>query len=94
MGGDGSAAQRVELEAICEEFRKDYKPPSLSFRNAEFDWPADKLDPATRKVFVEFLESRAARRNSSGSCSYKNSAAAFKEKTPCWRMLAHQWPAM
>ena len=44
-----------ELEAICEEFRKDYNRHHF-VRNEEFEGAADKLDPETRKVFVEFLE--------------------------------------
>ena len=45
----------AELEAICEEFRKDYNRHHF-VRNDEFDGAADKLDPDTRKVFIEFLE--------------------------------------
>ena len=41
----------VELEAICEEFRKDYNRHHF-VRNEEFEGAADKLDPETRKVFV------------------------------------------
>jgi magnesium-protoporphyrin IX monomethyl ester (oxidative) cyclase len=37
----------VELEAICEEFRKDYNRHHF-VRNAEFEGAADKLDPETR----------------------------------------------
>ena len=45
----------AELEAICEEFRKDYNRHHF-VRNNEFDGAADKLDPDTRRVFIEFLE--------------------------------------
>ena len=45
----------VELEAICEEFRKDYNRHHF-VRTDVFDGAAEKLDPDTRKVFVEFLE--------------------------------------
>ena len=45
----------AELEAICEEFRKDYNRHHF-VRNDEFEGAADKLDPETRRVFVEFLE--------------------------------------
>ena len=45
----------AELEAICEEFRKDYNRHHF-VRNEEFEGAADKLDPETRKVFIEFLE--------------------------------------
>ena len=44
----------AELEAICEEFRKDYNRHHF-VRNGEFDGAAEQLDPETRKVFVEFL---------------------------------------
>ena len=44
-----------ELEAICEEFRKDYNRHHF-VRNREFEGAADKLDPETREVFIEFLE--------------------------------------
>ncbi|MCX5950942.1 MAG: magnesium-protoporphyrin IX monomethyl ester cyclase, partial [Cyanobacteria bacterium] len=46
---------QAELEAICEEFRKDYNRHHF-VRNDEFIGAADKLDPETRRVFVEFLE--------------------------------------
>ena len=42
----------AELEAICEEFRKDYNRHHF-VRNDDFDGAADKLDPETRRVFVE-----------------------------------------
>ena len=43
-----------ELEAICEEFRKDYNRHHF-VRNKEFE-AADKLDPETRALFVDFLK--------------------------------------
>ena len=44
-----------ELEAICEEFRKDYNRHHF-VRNSEFEGAAEKLDPETRELFVDFLE--------------------------------------
>ena len=44
----------AELEAICEEFRKDYNRHHF-VRNDEFEGAADKLDPETRGVY-QFLE--------------------------------------
>ena len=45
----------VELEAICEEFRKDYNRHHF-VRDSAFEGAAEKLDPDTRRVFVEFLD--------------------------------------
>ncbi|APD47283.1 magnesium-protoporphyrin IX monomethyl ester (oxidative) cyclase [Synechococcus sp. CS-602] len=70
----------VELEAICEEFRKDYNRHHF-VRNAEFDGAADKLDPATRKVFVEFLE-QSCTSEFSGFLLYKELSRRIKEKNP------------
>ena len=44
-----------ELEAICEEFRKDYNRHHF-VRNSEFEGAAEKLDPETRELFIDFLE--------------------------------------
>ena len=48
-----------ELEAICEEFRKDYNRHHF-VRNSEFEGAADKLDPETRKVFIESIAAKNA----------------------------------
>ena len=45
----------AELEAICEEFRKDYNRHHF-VRNEEFEG-ADKLDPETRKGSSSFWQS-------------------------------------
>ena len=60
----------AELEAICEEFRKDYNRHHF-VRNKEFEGAADKLDPETRKVFIEFL-SRAAHPSFQVFCFTRN----------------------
>ncbi|MCP9914932.1 magnesium-protoporphyrin IX monomethyl ester (oxidative) cyclase [Cyanobium sp. ATX 6F1] len=70
----------VELEAICEEFRKDYNRHHF-VRNEEFDGAADKLDPETRKVFVEFLE-QSCTSEFSGFLLYKELSRRIKEKNP------------
>jgi magnesium-protoporphyrin IX monomethyl ester (oxidative) cyclase len=70
----------VELEAICEEFRKDYNRHHF-VRNEEFEGAADKLDPETRKVFVEFLE-QSCTSEFSGFLLYKELSRRIKEKNP------------
>jgi magnesium-protoporphyrin IX monomethyl ester (oxidative) cyclase len=71
---------QAELEAICEEFRKDYNRHHF-VRNSEFDGAADKLDPETRKVFVEFLE-QSCTSEFSGFLLYKELSRRIKEKNP------------
>jgi len=70
----------AELEAICEEFRKDYNRHHF-VRNAEFEGAADKLDPETRKVFVEFLE-QSCTSEFSGFLLYKELSRRIKQKNP------------
>ena len=67
-----------ELEAICEEFRKDYNRHHF-VRNDEFDGAADKLDPETRQVFVEFLE-QSCTSEFSGFLLYKELSRRIKQK--------------
>ena len=69
-----------ELEAICEEFRKDYNRHHF-VRNDEFDGAADKLDPETRQVFVEFLE-QSCTSEFSGFLLYKELSRRIKQKNP------------
>jgi len=70
----------VELEAICEEFRKDYNRHHF-VRNEDFDGAADQLDPKTRQVFVEFLE-QSCTSEFSGFLLYKELSRRIKEKNP------------
>jgi magnesium-protoporphyrin IX monomethyl ester (oxidative) cyclase len=70
----------VELEAICEEFRKDYNRHHF-VRDGEFEGAADKLDPETRRVFVEFLE-QSCTSEFSGFLLYKELSRRIKEKNP------------
>ncbi|MEB3271017.1 MAG: magnesium-protoporphyrin IX monomethyl ester (oxidative) cyclase [Synechococcus sp.] len=70
----------AELQAICEEFRKDYNRHHF-VRNEEFEGAADKLDPETRKVFVEFLE-QSCTSEFSGFLLYKELSRRIKEKNP------------
>lgn len=70
----------VELEAICEEFRKDYNRHHF-VRNEAFEGAADKLDPETRKVFVEFLE-QSCTSEFSGFLLYKELSRRIKTKNP------------
>ena len=69
-----------ELEAICEEFRKDYNRHHF-VRNKDFEGAADKLDPETRKVFIEFLE-QSCTSEFSGFLLYKELSRRIKEKNP------------
>ena len=69
-----------ELEAICEEFRKDYNRHHF-VRNEAFDGAADKLDPETRRVFVEFLE-QSCTSEFSGFLLYKELSRRIKQKNP------------
>jgi magnesium-protoporphyrin IX monomethyl ester (oxidative) cyclase len=71
---------QAELEAICEEFRKDYNRHHF-VRNAEFDGAADKLDPETRRVFIEFLE-QSCTSEFSGFLLYKELSRRIKQKNP------------
>ena len=82
----------AELEAICEEFRKDYNRHHF-VRNEEFDGAADKLDPETRRVFIEFLN-RVALLNSQVSFFTKNSAAGLKRKTHYLPNVSAIWHVM
>ena len=70
----------AELEAICEEFRKDYNRHHF-VRNEEFDGAADKLDPETRRVFIEFLE-QSCTSEFSGFLLYKELSRRIKAKNP------------
>ena len=69
-----------ELEAICEEFRKDYNRHHF-VRNSEFEGAADKLDPETRKVFIEFLE-QSCTSEFSGFLLYKELSRRIKDRNP------------
>ena len=69
-----------ELEAICEEFRKDYNRHHF-VRNEAFEGAAEKLDPETRRVFVEFLE-QSCTSEFSGFLLYKELSRRIKEKNP------------
>jgi magnesium-protoporphyrin IX monomethyl ester (oxidative) cyclase len=69
-----------ELEAICEEFRKDYNRHHF-VRDGEFEGAAEKLDPKTRRVFVEFLE-QSCTSEFSGFLLYKELSRRIKERNP------------
>ena len=70
----------VELEAICEEFRKDYNRHHF-VRNEAFEGAADQLDPQTRQVFIEFLE-QSCTSEFSGFLLYKELSRRIKDKNP------------
>lgn len=69
-----------ELQAICEEFRTDYNRHHF-VRDETFDGAADKLDPETRKVFVEFLE-QSCTSEFSGFLLYKELSRRIKTQNP------------
>ena len=69
-----------ELEAICEEFRKDYNRHHF-VRNKEFEGAADKLDAETRELFVDFLEGSCTS-EFSGFLLYKELSKRIKDKNP------------
>ena len=70
----------AELEAICEEFRKDYNRHHF-VRDQSFEGAAEKLDPDTRKVFVEFLE-QSCTSEFSGFLLYKELSRRIKHRNP------------
>ena len=69
-----------ELEAICEEFRKDYNRHHF-VRNTEFEGAAEKLDPETRELFVDFLEGSCTS-EFSGFLLYKELSRRIKDQNP------------
>ena len=79
----------AELEAICEEFRKDYNRHHF-VRNDEFEGAAEKLDPTSRKVFIEFLE-QSCTSEFSGFLLYKDGApVAFDPKEVSANLRDHR----
>ena len=80
MGKMDLRPNEQELEAVCEEFRKDYNRHHF-VRTSEFDGAADKLDPDTRRVFVEFLE-QSCTSEFSGFLLYKELSRRIKRSNP------------
>jgi len=81
-----------ELEAICEEFRKDYNRHHF-VRNSEFDGAAEKLDPETRELFVDFLR-EVVLQNFQVSYFTKSLAKGLKTKTLFLLNVLRIWPEM
>ena len=81
-----------ELEAICEEFRKDYNRHHF-VRNSEFEGDAEKLDPETRDLFVDFLEGSCTS-EFSGFYFTRNLARGLKSKTLFLQNALLIWPEM
>lgn len=69
-----------ELRAVLEEFRADYNRHHF-VRTPEFDGSTEGLDPATKKVFVEFLE-QSCTSEFSGFLLYKELSRKLKTKNP------------
>jgi len=85
--------QRGELEATAKSSAKDYNRHHF-VRYAEFEWRADKLDPANPQGGLwSSLEAELHVRNSPVSLLYKGNHRRIKEKKPCWRnAFAHYGP--
>ena len=79
-GKYGFINKRGGIEAICEEFRKDYNRHHF-VRNNEFEGAAEKLDPETRELFVDFLEGSCTS-EFSGFLLYKELSKRIKDKNP------------
>uniref|UniRef100_B1X5N6 Probable magnesium-protoporphyrin IX monomethyl ester [oxidative] cyclase n=1 Tax=Paulinella chromatophora TaxID=39717 RepID=B1X5N6_PAUCH len=81
---------QVEVEAICQEFRKDYNKRHF-VRNEDFEGVADSLDPETRQVFMDFLE-QSVISEFSGFLLYKELSRRIKNRNPllaeCFAHLA------
>uniref|UniRef100_A0A2H4ZQ83 Probable magnesium-protoporphyrin IX monomethyl ester [oxidative] cyclase n=1 Tax=Paulinella longichromatophora TaxID=1708747 RepID=A0A2H4ZQ83_9EUKA len=81
---------QIEVEAICEEFRKDYNKHHF-VRNEDFEGVAEGLDPETRQVFMDFLE-QSVISEFSGFLLYKELSRRVKNQNPllaeCFAHLA------
>lgn len=69
-----------EIEAILEEFRKDYNQRHF-IRDKEFSQSWDKLPDKTRALFIEFLE-RSCTAEFSGFLLYKELSRNLKNQNP------------
>eukprot|EP00199_Chlamydomonas_sp_CCMP681_P002062 CAMPEP_0119104754 /NCGR_PEP_ID=MMETSP1180-20130426/2878_1 /TAXON_ID=3052 ORGANISM="Chlamydomonas cf sp, Strain CCMP681" /NCGR_SAMPLE_ID=MMETSP1180 /ASSEMBLY_ACC=CAM_ASM_000741 /LENGTH=408 /DNA_ID=CAMNT_0007089589 /DNA_START=98 /DNA_END=1324 /DNA_ORIENTATION=+ len=69
-----------EFEAMLAEFKLDYNQRHF-VRNESFKVAADKIDGATRKIFVEFLE-RSCTAEFSGFLLYKELGRRLKPINP------------
>eukprot|EP00195_Chlamydomonas_chlamydogama_P011373 CAMPEP_0202900962 /NCGR_PEP_ID=MMETSP1392-20130828/12377_1 /ASSEMBLY_ACC=CAM_ASM_000868 /TAXON_ID=225041 /ORGANISM="Chlamydomonas chlamydogama, Strain SAG 11-48b" /LENGTH=401 /DNA_ID=CAMNT_0049587431 /DNA_START=111 /DNA_END=1316 /DNA_ORIENTATION=- len=69
-----------ELDAMLAEFKQDYNQKHF-VRNETFKDAADKIEGATRKIFVEFLE-RSCTAEFSGFLLYKELGRRLKATNP------------
>uniref|UniRef100_A0A9Y1I289 Probable magnesium-protoporphyrin IX monomethyl ester [oxidative] cyclase n=1 Tax=Sciadococcus taiwanensis TaxID=3028030 RepID=A0A9Y1I289_9RHOD len=69
-----------EIEAIVEEFKKDYNKQHF-IRDEEFDKAWSQLDNNTKNLFVEFLE-RSCTAEFSGFLLYKELSRRLKNSNP------------
>ncbi len=69
-----------ELRAILEEFRADYNRHHF-VRTPDFEGSTEGLDPATKQVFIEFLE-QSCTSEFSGFLLYKELSRKLKTKNP------------
>lgn len=77
---------QAELEACLEEFRIDYNQKHF-VRNSEFKAAADKMQGATRDIFVEFLE-RSCTAEFSGFLLYKELGRRLKVRPQPYQFLS------
>ena len=69
-----------ELEAICEEFRKDYNRHHF-VRNSEFEGAAEKLDPERQESFLLIFSREVVLQNFQVFCFIRNLVRELKSKT-------------
>ena len=69
-----------EFVAVLEEFRSDYNQTHF-VRDATFKEAADKIEGATRSIFIEFLE-RSCTAEFSGFLLYKELGRRLKKTNP------------
>jgi magnesium-protoporphyrin IX monomethyl ester (oxidative) cyclase len=74
------SSNKVEIEAIVEEFRIDYNRDHF-IRDKEFANTWDNFDEATRNIFIEFLE-RSCTAEFSGFLLYKEISRNLKKENP------------
>uniref|UniRef100_A0A9Y1MX42 Probable magnesium-protoporphyrin IX monomethyl ester [oxidative] cyclase n=1 Tax=Gronococcus sybilensis TaxID=3028029 RepID=A0A9Y1MX42_9RHOD len=74
------SSNQAEIEAVIEEFKKDYNKQHF-IRDEEFDEVWASVDPTTKNLFVEFLE-RSCTAEFSGFLLYKELSRRLKNTNP------------
>lgn len=80
MANYNISSNQAEIEAIVEEFKKDYNKQHF-IRDEEFDKAWNRLDDKTKNLFVEFLE-RSCTAEFSGFLLYKELSRRLKKSNP------------